>query len=406
MKRTGLLAISIGLNLALLAVVVSQRHTAARLVQTPGANDAARMARLPAKAPRATTPVATPSTSPTFNWQSVESEDYKIYIQQLRAIGCPEDTIRDIISADVRKLYEAKRAETRPKQMPKYWEAGFAQPGKHDRPYAAGLRALEQEEKQVLKELLGPGWEQAYRPYPAENVEDEALRFGDLAAEKREKIRASQKKFAELEADLMNRSLNGILSSEDEKQLEDLHQRQRKELAAILTPEELEQHDLRNSETAQNLRAGLVGLELNEQEFLNIYRWQKKMEEQTEAIKDPFDDQLAQSEKQVESQIRNLLGEKRFADFQRGSDPDFQDLHQLASGYDLPADAVLKVYDLQKQLQQAQETMARVNSNGRPRGRNPELIALQRQTAGTIKSLIGDKAFEIYQQRFGDGMSE
>ena len=184
-----------------------------------------------------------------------------------------------------------------------------------------------------------------------------------------------------------------------------LSQRQRKELATILTPEELEQHDLRNSETAQNLRAGLVGLELNEQEFLNIYRWQKKLNDLTEASKDPTDDKLAQTEKQVEAQIRNLLGEKRFADFQRGNDPDFQDLHQLAKGYDLPADTVLKVYDLQKQLQQAEEAMVELNPKGKSRDRNPELIALQRQTVGTIKSLIGDKAFEIYQRRFGDGLS-
>ncbi len=404
MKRTGLLAISLGLNLALLAVVVSQRHSASQLGQSPDTDAAAKKIQLPAKAPRATAPVGTASSTPTFNWQSVESEDYKTYIQQLRAIGCPEETIRDIITADVWKLYESKRAEARPKQMPKYWESGFANAGKRNPQQEASQRALEQEEKQVLKELLGPGWETAYRTHPT-NAEEAELQFGDLSADKREKIRSSMKKFAELEADLMNRSLNGILSAEDEQQLEELHLRQQKELAAILTPEELEQHDLRNSETAQNLRAGLVGLELNEQEFLNIYRWQKKLDDLTEASKDPTDDKLAQTEKQVEAQIRNLLGEKRFADFQRGNDPDFQDLHQLAKGYDLPADTVVKVYELQKQLEQAQEAMAELNPKGKSRDRNPELIALQRQTVGTIKSLIGDKAFEIYQRRFGDGLS-
>src|SRR5271165_5014453 len=40
-----------------------------------------------------------------FSWQELESSDYQQYIQNLRAIGCPEPTIRDIIIADVNQLY-------------------------------------------------------------------------------------------------------------------------------------------------------------------------------------------------------------------------------------------------------------------------------------------------------------
>ena len=32
-----------------------------------------------------------------FSWRDVESPDYPVYIANLRAIGCPEQTIRDII---------------------------------------------------------------------------------------------------------------------------------------------------------------------------------------------------------------------------------------------------------------------------------------------------------------------
>jgi len=38
---------------------------------------------------------------PAFHWSQVASADYQTYIQNLRAIGCPEDTIRDIIQARV-----------------------------------------------------------------------------------------------------------------------------------------------------------------------------------------------------------------------------------------------------------------------------------------------------------------
>ncbi len=401
MNRAGFLTISIGLNLTLLSVVIYQHQAsiaAPSPVPTVAFNGNSKNSR---REPSALQSSALPpgTSAPAFDWKSVESDDYKVYIQQLRKIGCPEVTIRDIITTDVRKLYEAKRIELKPKGTRKYWEASFAQGGSRDRHHEENLHTLEQEEKQVLKELLGSGWDQAYRPYPASSEEAE-FEFGELPGEKRDKIRASAKKFSELEAALQERSLSGVLSEEDEQKLKELRRNQRQELAQILTPEELEQHDLRNSDTAQNLRAGLVGLELSEQEFLNIYRWQKKFDDLAETSADPTDAKLLQTEKQVEDQIRKLLGEKRFAEFQLGNDPDYRDLYQLGKGYALPNETVRKVYDLQTQLQQARETLDG-NPDLTPEARDQALIELQRQADGAIKGLVGNKAFEVYQKRFG-----
>src|SRR6187551_13474 len=60
-----------------------------------------------------------------INWRIVESEDYRQYIENLRAIGCPEETIRDIIIADVNKLFEARRKEARAASTNKFefWKA-------------------------------------------------------------------------------------------------------------------------------------------------------------------------------------------------------------------------------------------------------------------------------------------
>ena len=45
-----------------------------------------------------------------FSWKDLESPDYPTYILNLRNIGCPEQTVRDIIIADVNALYSLKRA--------------------------------------------------------------------------------------------------------------------------------------------------------------------------------------------------------------------------------------------------------------------------------------------------------
>jgi len=39
-----------------------------------------------------------------MTWETVEAADYRVYIENLRNIDCPEETIRDIILADVNKL--------------------------------------------------------------------------------------------------------------------------------------------------------------------------------------------------------------------------------------------------------------------------------------------------------------
>jgi hypothetical protein len=51
------------------------------------------------------------SDSPNFRWSQLESTNYRTYMGNLRAIGCPERTLRDIIVADVDGLYASRRAE-------------------------------------------------------------------------------------------------------------------------------------------------------------------------------------------------------------------------------------------------------------------------------------------------------
>ena len=58
-----------------------------------------------------------------FSWQELESQDYPTYIKNLRAVGCPEQTIRDIIIADVTQMLREKYPTglARLKPNPKWW---------------------------------------------------------------------------------------------------------------------------------------------------------------------------------------------------------------------------------------------------------------------------------------------
>jgi hypothetical protein len=55
------------------------------------------------------TAVSAKSDERPFHWSQVESSDYPTYIANLRSVGCPEQTIHDIIAADVDSVYASRR---------------------------------------------------------------------------------------------------------------------------------------------------------------------------------------------------------------------------------------------------------------------------------------------------------
>jgi hypothetical protein len=107
----------------------------------------------PSRSPQVPSPaaLATPGATPLptepapqpFQWSSLESEDYPTYIANLRKIGCPERTLRDIINGDLDGLYAPK-------------QAGLAAQGLSPREFTAAVEALRREKLALLNQLLEP----------------------------------------------------------------------------------------------------------------------------------------------------------------------------------------------------------------------------------------------------------
>src|SRR5262249_4910910 len=92
-----------------------------------------------------------------FTWQEVESPDYPTYITNLRNIGCPEQTIRDLIIADVNALFARRRATELITPEQQWWRS---EPDTNVLQVALEkTRALEDERRGLLSRLLGTNWE-------------------------------------------------------------------------------------------------------------------------------------------------------------------------------------------------------------------------------------------------------
>jgi hypothetical protein len=98
-----------------------------------------------------------------FHWSQLESSDYRTYIANLRGIGCPEQTLRDIVTADVGSLFAFKRQPLEAELS----SLSSDSPGTHaeSRPAVeAEILRLRRQEASLIEALLGPEAGAAGRP--------------------------------------------------------------------------------------------------------------------------------------------------------------------------------------------------------------------------------------------------
>lgn len=287
-----------------------------------------------------------------FSWREVESADYPAYIANLRGIGCPEQTVRDIIIADVNQLYSRRRADLIDTPEEQWWrtppETNFLAAAQ------AKLDALEQERRSLLTALLGTNWDV---PIPATTRQIVALNgpvLGDLSPEVKDAVqkilaRSQERVKAYLEAH------GGKSNPADMVQLE---KQTRSELAQVLNPAQLEEFLLRYSQTAINLRNRFKGFEATPDEFRAIFRAIDPIEiDMAGIVGDPATtaSERAAFQKQEDDAIKNALGTDRYQAYLQAEDPLYQSAVSLGQQSGATPDIIQKLYALNKLLAQQRD---------------------------------------------------
>src|SRR5205085_8466954 len=116
-------------------------------------------------------------------------------------------------------------------------------------------------------------------------------------------------------------------------------------LANILSPEELQDYNLRFSMTANMMRMQMAGFEPSEQEFLDIFKMRKTYDDQygnmfgALNLKGEEKEKQKAAEKDLNDQVKALLGDDRYQDFKRAQDFTFQSMYHVADKEGLGKDA-------------------------------------------------------------------
>jgi len=336
-----------------------------------------------------------PSAISSEAWADLHSDDLATHRDRLRAAGFPPELVRAILGAQVRESFAARRKalEDAPGEVP-FWKMPNRDPK-----IQAALRDLGREQEKILKDLLGRDARDDDPSYAA------YLRrqFGELPAEKVEQLRQILDDYNRQRSEIFTNARNGLLPEEQQK-LTALDKAMRADYAAVLTPEELADYNLRSSPTADNLRSNLTAFDATEQEYRALFQIQQAFDERFGRMYGPVspEDLKARSDaqKQLNDDIKVALGDQRYADYKRATDYSYRQTNQLVARLELPQETANQVYAVLQDIQQRAATLRRNNSLSRD-DRTLQLTALADEAAAKVTTALGPQGFEAYKQYGG-----
>jgi hypothetical protein len=390
MKPPRFLAVTLMGNLALAAVLIVLRQGSSAKMNAPSP-----ATPLPATLKAAKPfPAATETPITVVPWRLIESADYRQYMANLRAVGCPEWLIRDIIIADIDDFYQQKS-----KSDPVYfapWQ-GVDQRRKVSRSRSAKLFALRQEKRALVKSLLGYEWDNhANEIWNQDSMT--SLMWGFLPDDKVSQVLSLKDKYAEAAQNIRD-DANFILIDGDRARLQTLYDEFGTETSRLLSPSELDELQLRVQQgflLANDIN--FDGVTISREELREMVRLSKSFKDMAreEFIPDrPFSEAEQSRQKTAfEAQVKQLLGPKRFADYQRAQDFNFRETFEFTQRNVLPQAAAIRVYEARRNAE-AQSNELQKDGNLSPEERAAALAVLKAATLNTISSALG-KSYRNY----------
>jgi hypothetical protein len=342
------------------------------------------------------TPTAKPMfTSKKYNWQDVETDQYRSYIESLRAVGCPDDKIRTIVLADVNELFDKKRVREAVQHDMQWWRAEAQNLAVINVLQERG-RALEEEKTALVAKLLGGEAAEAEKSDTLvwSSVQLSGPVLGSLPPKIHNEVQ-------DICARSMERHQTYFWSRVNEGQpmnqveMARLREQTRFDLRKVLNEEQVEEFVLRYSHNAARLREELRGFEPTPEEFRKIFRAIDPLEHQMQM---EFGGPEAMSEKQRErfdrqrdEAIRESLTPQRYQAFLLTKDPLYRQAQMVAMQYGAPPKAIMPIYQMTK-LNESRRQRIINDAKLTPQQKSEALNAMNMEQQKTIQRIVTETA--------------
>lgn len=378
-----LIGLSLAANVALGIVLWRQREALPEPVAPAPAKPMATVASMPEEVPLAKT------------WSRMKGEgDPSAFIARLRAAGFPERVVRSLLDYQLWEKYADEVAAFRRRDnAAQYWRWEGHSPV--DLQEAARLRAIEQEVIEERRRILGP---EGDRFLPGDYGYSDEYRYGTLSATKVSALRAINKDYDQL-ANQIRTSTRGDVFPDDREKLVQLEKERKADIARLLTPEELEQQERRDSPAANFARTTLRYLDPSEADFLTLYRLRHDFDERygVTNLTPAQTEKRSQAQAELTKQIEAALGPERFAEYQIVNDGNYGDTRTFVTGVGLTPDAARTLVGWQRDFaQRAADVQADASLTLEQRVQR--LAALQQEAVGKVGGSLGDEKMAAYRK--------
>jgi len=339
-----------------------------------------------------------------FNWRMIESSNYEEYVANLRAIGCPERTVRDIIVAEVQKTYAAKSAAV-PLDV-KFWSCGAerqaAERGREERRSELGA-----ESRALLQRLIGIDYA-TQAGERSDDLETQAIFrffFGPLPDQVMERASLALERGSYLGSEILDRS-KGILLPVEKEQLSALRQQTVASVHQLLSPEQFDELSRRFAALLL-LDKGFSDFHVSASELrhiagLYVSIFGPPLEGAFNSSHEVEEEGKGEPKELFEKRLQDFLGQARYAEYKRDTDADFKNIKTLTEQQALPQETAVKIYEIKKLLDSECQRLRKdaLLSAGELAG---HLQEVQDSTRSGVRQLLGDKSFDLYIRQYGGG---
>jgi hypothetical protein len=332
-----------------------------------------------------------------FHWRELEAEDFQAYAANLRAVGCPERTLRDMLLPRIAEAFKARAQRER--LADDYWPT--ARQTAQRRARSEALEAARRRDQRALIEEIFGRW---IRPEQHELMADWTagtlldLMLGHLPAATHEPMLALLLDTIE---DAQDRYDEDFLLPEEEAALHASVARFTNQLAGMLPPGGVEEFVARMP-TIEWLLGDppFPGLELSGQDLRALMKLRSEFE--SPLLKD-FGPSFLRPEEEAEraaalkAAYRAYLGEARFADYERSEDRRFAEAFEFTEASHLPKSVAVRLFELDRAVS-SQAAAVRDDRGLTPRQRDAALAALRQEAERELRATLGT-AYDAYQRR-------
>jgi len=335
-------------------------------------------------------PIPVPEFS-TDTWALATAGD-PAATERFRQLGLPDSIIRALIVRQIDLRFRDREQALRAHERDAFWRRDF--PYYTTRP-TDPLAALDlRREKNAEKQRLLAGLPD---PESVQSGTSDAF----VPPAKREQLRLIREDYQALRQ--LYSAYDGVLLPQEREKLLYLETQERTDIAALLTPEELAEYDLRFSPTAQQLRFQLTAFDATEDEYKAIYALRRAYDEHHlpqsgQTVLYSSTPGPADAREKLAADLKTALGEERYAAYERSQDYEFRTIAAVAARLDLPPEKAVEAHTLKIALEQKMRAFRPAPGTPANAQRAAYFAALAEEAEAGFTAILGEKGYAAYKE--------